>query len=101
MEFPSSSRTRDSVSESGGPLGAAFTGPDPFSRALLSAMLYLASYHATGFYFDIARNDAFFVLLLVLSAFVTIRFKSFPGALQQLSGRNLSCLPHPSCCWTT
>jgi 4-amino-4-deoxy-L-arabinose transferase-like glycosyltransferase len=38
--------------------------------AFFTCALYLATYHATGFYFDIARNDAFFTCLLVVTAFV-------------------------------
>jgi len=40
--------------------------------------LYLATDHATGFYFDIVRNDAFFTLLIVLAAFIAMR--RIPGA---------------------
>ncbi|MDP4288240.1 MAG: glycosyltransferase family 39 protein [Bacteroidota bacterium] len=52
--------------------------------ALLTFALYLATYHATGFYFDIARNDAFFTLLLVGSAAVAIKLDGLAGA--SLSG---------------
>ena len=33
--------------------------------AFLTTALYFATYHATGFYFDIVRNDAFFTFLIV------------------------------------
>jgi 4-amino-4-deoxy-L-arabinose transferase-like glycosyltransferase len=36
--------------------------------AFLTIALYFATYHATGFYFDIVRNDAFFTFLIVASA---------------------------------
>jgi len=35
--------------------------------AFLTIALYFATYHATGFYFDIVRNDAFFTFLIVVS----------------------------------
>lgn len=35
--------------------------------AFLTFALYFATYHITGFYFDIVRNDAFFTFLLVAS----------------------------------
>jgi hypothetical protein len=34
--------------------------------AWFAAALYIAAYHATGYYFDIARNDAFFTLVILL-----------------------------------
>ena len=34
----------------------------------LTIALYFATYHLTGFYFDIVRNDAFFTFLVVASA---------------------------------
>ncbi|HZK75589.1 MAG TPA: glycosyltransferase family 39 protein [Candidatus Kapabacteria bacterium] len=36
--------------------------------AFLTLALYVATYHATGFYFDIVRNDAFFTFLIVAAA---------------------------------
>lgn len=49
--------------------------------AYLTFAFYLATYHATGFYFDIARNDAFFTLLVVSSVWATFAFKGMPGAI--------------------
>ena len=46
----------------------------------LAIALYFATYHITGFYFDIVRNDAFFTFLLVASvlpAFSQNRFAPF------------------------
>jgi 4-amino-4-deoxy-L-arabinose transferase-like glycosyltransferase len=49
--------------------------------AVLTAALFLATYHLTGFYFDIARNDAFFTLLLVAAALSAIRTRGVLGAV--------------------
>jgi hypothetical protein len=49
--------------------------------AVLTAALFLATYHLTGFYFDIARNDASFTLLLIASAFAALRIKETTGAV--------------------
>ncbi len=46
---------------------------------LITTALYFASYHLTGFYFDIVRNDAFFTALLVLLAFVAIFIRGWMG----------------------
>jgi 4-amino-4-deoxy-L-arabinose transferase-like glycosyltransferase len=43
--------------------------------AFLTIALYFATYHATGFYFDIVRNDAFFTLLIVGVAFAAIMMR--------------------------
>jgi len=43
--------------------------------AFLTIALYFATYHATGFYFDIVRNDSFFTFLIIASA-VPAFFKS-------------------------
>lgn len=48
--------------------------------AFFGAALYLAAYHATGYYFDIARNDAFFVLTLLLACY-TATLKSRAGLI--------------------
>jgi hypothetical protein len=42
---------------------------------------YIATYHATGFYFDIVRNDAFFVALLVATAYGAIVMRGTTGAI--------------------
>lgn len=41
--------------------------------AAFGGALYIAAYHATGYYFDIARNDALFVMLAILAGWVSIR----------------------------
>ncbi|HWF43342.1 MAG TPA: hypothetical protein VG537_01745, partial [Candidatus Kapabacteria bacterium] len=43
--------------------------------------LYIATYHATGFYFDIVRNDAFFVALLVVMAYCALTVRGMAGAV--------------------
>jgi len=40
--------------------------------AFLTIALYFATYHATGFYFDIVRNDAFFTMLIVACALAAL-----------------------------
>jgi hypothetical protein len=45
--------------------------------SFLTIALYFATYHATGYYFDIVRNDAFFTMIIVSLAFTVIRS---PGA---------------------
>ncbi len=49
--------------------------------AFFSFALYLATYHATGFYFDIVRNDAFFTLLLVAAAWSALMTRGMPGVI--------------------
>ncbi len=41
--------------------------------AFLTVALYFATYHATGYYFDIVRNDAFFTMIIVVVAFIAIQ----------------------------
>lgn len=48
--------------------------------ALITSALFLATYHLTGFYFDIARNDAFFTFLIVASAFSVLKIDGMRGA---------------------
>ena len=49
--------------------------------AYFTCALYLATYHATGFYFDIVRNDAFFTFLLVAGGWSAITFRGVRGAV--------------------
>ena len=49
--------------------------------AFFTLALYIATYYATGFYFDIVRNDAFFTLLLVLTAFCALRIRGTTGVI--------------------
>jgi len=39
---------------------------------LLTTALYFATYHTTGFYFDIVRNDAFFTMVIVAAALAAV-----------------------------
>ncbi len=43
--------------------------------AFLTISLYFATYHATGYYFDIVRNDAFFTMIIVSIVFLTMRLR--------------------------
>jgi hypothetical protein len=47
----------------------------------LTIALYFATYHATGFYFDIVRNDAFFTAIVILLAFLPMRLSGTIGSL--------------------
>jgi Dolichyl-phosphate-mannose-protein mannosyltransferase len=41
--------------------------------SFLTIALYFATYHATGYYFDIVRNDAFFTMIIVILAFAALK----------------------------
>ncbi len=43
--------------------------------AFLTIALYFATYHATGYYFDIVRNDAFFTMVIISIAFIAMRLQ--------------------------
>jgi hypothetical protein len=43
--------------------------------AFLTIALYFATYHATGYYFDIVRNDAFFTAIIVVLACLPMRLQ--------------------------
>jgi hypothetical protein len=49
--------------------------------SFFAVALYFATYHATGFYFDIVRNDAFFTMLIVLTASVAMWYRGRTGVI--------------------
>ena len=49
--------------------------------AFLTIAAYFATYHATGYYFDIVRNDAFFSAIIIILAFVPMRLQGKMGAI--------------------
>lgn len=49
--------------------------------SFLTIALYFATYHATGYYFDIVRNDAFFTAIIVVLAFLPMSLSGKIGAI--------------------
>ncbi len=49
--------------------------------AFLTIALYFATYHATGYYFDIVRNDAFFTAIVVVLAFLPMLLSGKIGVI--------------------
>lgn len=49
--------------------------------SFLTIALYFATYHATGYYFDIVRNDAFFTAIVVVLAFLPMLLSGKIGAI--------------------